>query len=324
VSDVERQVARIQEVHRDFQREVRKVIYGNDEALNLAFLGLLCGGHTLLLGLPGLGKTKLATTVARALALDFCRIQFTPDLMPADITGTDMLEEDVASGRRRRAFLRGPVFTNVLLADEINRTPPKTQAALLQAMQEHEVSVGRVTYPIDEPFMVLATQNPLELEGTYVLPEAQLDRFMFCGRLHYPDARTESNILKGTTATGEPEITPVIQDGREVLALRRLVRALPVADEVVDLAVALVRQTRPETSTLDEVKRFASYGGSPRAGQSLILGAKARALCHGRAHVTREDVYALALPVLRHRLVLNFRARANDLDADGIIQKLLR
>jgi MoxR-like ATPase len=323
-ADLERQVDHLQKVHRDFQREVRKLIYGNDEPLALAFLSLLCGGHTLLLGLPGLGKTKLALAVARALALDFCRIQFTPDLMPADITGTDMVEEDADTGRRRRAFLPGPVFTNVLLADEINRTPPKTQAALLQAMQEHEVSVGRTTYPIEEPFLVLATQNPLELEGTYVLPEAQLDRFMFCGRLAYPDARTEANIVKGTTAGSEPEIVPVIENGRAVLALRRLVRAVPVADEVVDMAVALVRQTRPESTTLDEVRRYAAYGGSPRAAQSLIIGAKARALCAGRAHVAREDVYALALPVLRHRLVLNFRARANAVDADALIEKLLK
>jgi MoxR-like ATPase len=321
---LDRQLARVQQVHADFQREVRKVIHGNDEALTLAFLSLLSGGHTLLLGLPGLGKTKLATTVARALALDFCRIQFTPDLMPADITGTDMIEEDVETGRRRRTFLRGPVFTNVLLADEINRTPPKTQAALLQAMQEHEVSVGRTTYPIGEPFLVLATQNPLELEGTYVLPEAQLDRFMFCARLHYPDARTEANIVKGTTAGEEPEVAPVVKSGQEVLALRRLVRAVPVADEVVDLAVALVRETRPETSTLEEVRKYASYGGSPRATQSLIVGAKARALCAGRAHVTRQDVYDLVLPVLRHRLVLNFRARANGVDSDLVIRKLIK
>ncbi len=320
---LEARIARLRQIHTNYHREVGKAIYGCAEAVELSLISLLCGGHALLLGLPGLGKTKLATTVSKVLALDFRRVQFTPDLMPSDITGTDMIEEDTETGRRSRVFLRGPIFTNILLADEINRTPPKTQAALLQAMQEHEVSVGRETYPISEPFMVLATQNPLEMEGTYALPEAQLDRFMFCVRLGYPDAKTETAILKGTTAKDGEVITPVIKDAEELLGMRRLVRAVPVTDEIVDLAVALVRQTRPDTTSLEEVKKYASYGGSTRAGQSLILGAKARALCAGRAHVAREDVLALALPVLRHRLVLNFRARADGVDADAIVRKIV-
>jgi MoxR-like ATPase len=321
--ELEQQISRVRQIHQDYHREIGKVIYGCEEAVHLSFISLLCGGHALLLGLPGLGKTRLATTVAKALSLGFCRVQFTPDLMPSDITGTDMIEEDLETGRRSRVFLRGPVFANILLADEINRTPPKTQAALLQAMQEHEVSVGRETYPIEEPFMVLATQNPLEMEGTYVLPEAQLDRFMFCVRLQYPDAATEAAIVKGTTAGDGAEIVPVVQSAAEIVELRRLVRAVPVADEVVDLAVHFVRQTRPDTSTLEEVRKYASYGGSTRAGQSLIIGAKARALCEGRVHVTRDDVKAMALPVLRHRLVLNYRAKADGIDSDGIIKKIL-
>ncbi len=324
ILDLETKIKSVRQTYHDFRRETAKLIYGNESAVTLIFYSLICNGHTLLLGLPGLGKTKLATTVAKVLALRSCRIQFTPDLMPSDITGADMIEEDAETGRRRRVFLPGPVFTNVLLADEINRTPPKTQAALLQAMQEHEVTVGRETYPIEDPFMVLATQNPLEMEGTYVLPEAQVDRFMFCTRMHYPSAAVEANIVKGTTVDCELVIEPVIKKVDDILEMRRLVRAVIVADSIVDLSIAIVRETRPDCSAIDEVKKYVSYGGSTRAGQSLILGAKANALCAGRIHVTKEDVLALVTSVLRHRLVLNFRAKADGINAEGILSKIVK
>jgi MoxR-like ATPase len=318
-------VARLREAHDTLMGEVGKAIYGQHEALELIFISLLCRGHVLLLGLPGLGKTLMAATVAKALELDFCRIQFTPDLMPSDITGTDVIEEDPETGRRFREFFPGPVFANIVLADEINRTPPKTQAALLQAMQERQVSVGRKTYELPPPFMVVATQNPIELEGTYVLPEAQLDRFMFCARIGYPSRAEETQIVCGTTTNAVPEVRPVMSS-EELLRLQRILRGVPVADDVVDYAVRLVAATRPQSggTAPESVGRYVTYGASPRASQYLILGAKARALLAHRYHVNFEDVRSVTLPVLRHRVVLNFRSRADRVEPDAIVEDILR
>jgi MoxR-like ATPase len=318
-------VERLREAHDTLMSEVGKAVYGQREALELIFISLLCRGHVLLLGLPGLGKTLMAATVAKALQLDFCRIQFTPDLMPSDITGTDVIEEDPDTGRRFREFFPGPIFANVVLADEINRTPPKTQAALLQAMQERQVSVGRKTYELPPPFMVLATQNPIELEGTYVLPEAQLDRFMFCARIVYPSRAEEVQIVRGTTTNAVPEIRPVMSS-EELLRLQHILRGVPVSDDVVDYAVRLVAATRPQADVPgpETVGRYVTYGASPRASQYLILGAKARALLAHRYHVNFEDVRSVTLPVLRHRVVLNFRSRADRVETDTIVEDILR
>ena len=318
-------VERLVSAHDVLMREVGKAVYGQREPLELILLSLLCRGHVLLLGLPGLGKTLMASTISQALDLEFCRIQFTPDLMPSDITGTDVIDEDPDTGRRRREFLPGPIFANLVLADEINRTPPKTQAALLQAMQEREVTVGRQTYPLQPPFMVLATENPIELEGTYVLPEAQLDRFMFCIRVSYPSAQEEIDIVKGTTTNVEPEVDTVMA-GEDVMQLQRIVRGVPVADDVIDYAVRLVGATRPGSGpeVTDEVNKYVNYGASPRASQHLILGAKARALLARRYHINFGDIRALAKPVLRHRIVLNFRSRADKVDADSIVDQVLQ
>jgi len=319
-------VERLREAHDTLMNEVAKAVYGQREALELILISLLCRGHVLLLGLPGLGKTLMASTVAKALQLDFCRIQFTPDLMPSDITGTDVIEEDPDTGRRFREFFPGPIFANIVLADEINRTPPKTQAALLQAMQERQVSVGRKTYELPPPFMVLATQNPIELEGTYVLPEAQLDRFMFCARISYPTRAEEVQIVQGTTTNAVPEIRSVMT-ADELLRLQHLLRGVPVADDVVDYAVRLVGATRPQAgggAAPESVGRYVTYGASPRASQYLILGAKARALLARRYHVNFEDVRSVTSPVLRHRVVLNFRSRADRVEPDTIIEDILR
>ena len=318
-------VERLREAHDTLMSEVGKAVYGQRDALELIFISLLCRGHVLLLGLPGLGKTLMAATVAKALQLDFCRIQFTPDLMPSDITGTDVIEEDPETGRRFREFFPGPIFANVVLADEINRTPPKTQAALLQAMQERQVSVGRKTYELPPPFMVLATQNPIELEGTYVLPEAQLDRFMFCARIAYPTPAEEVQIVRGTTTNAVPEVRPVMSS-EELLRLQHILRGVPVSDDVVDYAVRLVAATRPQAAVAgpESVSRYVTYGASPRASQYLILGAKARALLAHRYHVNFEDVRSVTQPVLRHRLVLNFRSRADRVEPDTIVDDILR
>jgi MoxR-like ATPase len=280
---------------------------------------------------PGLGKTLMARTLARALNMEYRRIQFTPDLMPADITGTDIIMEDAETGRRRLEFHKGPLFANFVLADEINRAPPKTQAALLQAMQELEVTVGRQTYPLAPPFFVIATQNPVEQEGTYPLPEAQLDRFMFNIPVSYPSPAEEAEIVKGTTSNTAVTLEPILS-AEEVLHLQTLVRGVPVANDAVDFAVAISGYSRPPKTTpettvkkkADDVHRFIRYGASPRASQYLILGAKARALLAGRYHVDFDDIRAMAIPVLRHRLVLNFHARAEGIDADEIIRRILK
>jgi MoxR-like ATPase len=304
--------------------EIAKAVIGQDTVLDALLMALLCRGHVLMLGVPGLGKTLMARTIARALDMDYRRIQFTPDLMPSDITGTDIIEEDPETGRRKLEFFQGPLFTNFLLADEINRAPPKTQAALLQAMQELEVSVGRRTYRLEPPFFVVATQNPIEQEGTYPLPEAQLDRFMFNVPVTYPSPDEEVTIVKSTTTNLVTDVRPVLT-AAEVLRLQELVRGVPVADAVVRYAVGLVGASRPGHGPKhDAIHRFVRYGGSPRAAQYLILGAKARAILRGHFHVDFADVRAVAVPVLRHRLVLNFHARAEGVDADALVQRLLK
>ena len=317
-------VEQLGEARKRLLAEVGKVVYGQHEVLDLMLIALLAQGHTLLHGVPGLGKTLMANSLARVLDMSFCRIQFTPDLMPSDITGTDVIDEDPETGRRVHEFLPGPIFANFVLADEINRTPPKTQAALLQAMQEREVSVGRETYPLAPPFMVMATQNPIENEGTYVLPEAQLDRFMFCVFIRYPSIEEEKEIVKGTTGDYQAELNKVMS-AEDVIRLQKLVRGVAVSDDVVDYAVRLAAATRPENGDAvpEAVRNFVSCGASPRASQWLIIGAKARALTHGHYHVNFEDVQALAHPVLRHRLVMNFRSRADSVSADAVIDQIL-
>ncbi|MBN2579504.1 MAG: MoxR family ATPase [Pirellulales bacterium] len=317
-------VARLKAARDKLRAELAKVVVGQDKVLDALLIGLLCRGHVLMLGVPGLGKTLMARTIARALKMEFHRIQFTPDLMPADITGTDIIEEDPQTGRRKLSFLQGPLFTNFLLADEINRAPPKTQSALLQAMQELEVSAGRQTYQLAPPFFVVATQNPIEQEGTYPLPEAQLDRFMFNVPVGYPTPEEEAAIVASTTTNVQAEVQPVLTAG-EILQLQELVRGVPVADPVVQYAVALVGATRPGyLPGQDGVYKYIRYGGSPRATQYLILGGKARAVLSGRFHVDFADVRAVALPVLRHRLVLTFHARAENVDADALIARLVQ
>jgi MoxR-like ATPase len=316
-------VGRLRKARDRLRAEIGKAVVGQDEVLDSVLTALLCRGHALLVGVPGLGKTLMAKTIARSLQLSFGRIQFTPDLMPSDIIGTDIIEEDPETGRRRLEFFQGPLFTHFLLADEINRAPPKTQAALLQAMQEQEVSVGRRLYQLDPPFFVVATQNPIEQEGTYPLPEAQLDRFMFNVPVYYPSPTEEVAIVKSTTANLQPEVTPVLDAG-EVVRLQEVVRGVPVADAVVRYAVDLVIASRPTGSRIEpRVQKFLTYGASPRASQYLILAAKARAILAGRFHVDFADVRAVALPVLRHRLVLNFHARAEGIDADELVRRLI-
>ena len=302
--------------------ELRKVIVGQDEVIEQVLLTLFTGGNSLIVGVPGLAKTLLIQTIARAMDLEFSRIQFTPDLMPSDITGTDLVQEDPDTGRRELVFTPGPIFGNVILADEINRTPPKTQAALLEAMQEHRVTVQGRTYTLDEPFFVFATQNPIELEGTYPLPEAQLDRFMFNIVIGYSDEDDEVAIVQRTTGTAPEALRPVVS-GDDLVAFQHLVRRVPAPEPVVRYAVSLVRHSRPGADAPEFVERWVSYGASVRAAQYLILGAKARALTHGRVHVNFEDVQALAPPVLRHRILKNFHAESERVAADTIVADLL-
>ena len=316
-------VAQIASARDAIVEQVRKRIYGQTELIDHLLIALFARGHCLLMGVPGLAKTSLVSTLAEALDLDFNRIQFTPDLMPSDITGTDILEEDHASGKRYFKFIKGPVFSNLLLADEINRTPPKTQAALLQAMQEYEVSAGGKTYKLERPFQVFATQNPIEQEGTYPLPEAQLDRFMFRLTVDYPNADDEILIVRNTTSTRQEAIEPVLNAER-ILQLQQLVLEVPISEEVVRYAVNLVRRTRPDDpSAPDYIREYISWGAGPRAGQYLVLGGKARAIMDGRLTVSNEDIRALAAPILRHRLLVNFQAEAQGLTTDDIIGRLL-
>ncbi|MCC6348834.1 MAG: MoxR family ATPase [Candidatus Eisenbacteria bacterium] len=303
--------------------ELRKAIVGQEEVVDHLLTALFAGGHVLLVGVPGLAKTLLVSSVARVLDLQFSRIQFTPDLMPSDITGTDILEEDSASGRRALRFIRGPVFANVVLADEINRTPPKTQAALLQAMQEKEVTAGGQTMALPKPFFVLATQNPIELEGTYPLPEAQLDRFMFNVRVDYPGAGEEEQIVASTTSAYVPQLDRVLGAG-DILALQQLVRRVPVTEHVVRYAVRLARATRGREDSPEFVRQWVSWGAGPRASQFLVLGAKTRAVMRGRFAPGIEDVQAVAASVLRHRIITNFTAEAEGVKPDRIIADLLK
>jgi MoxR-like ATPase len=302
--------------------ELRKVIVGHDEVVDQLLIALFANGHCLLVGVPGLAKTLLVSTVARALDLEFSRIQFTPDLMPSDITGTEILEEDASTGRRSFKFIRGPIFANVLLADEINRTPPKTQAALLQAMQEYRVTAGGATHALSLPFFVLATQNPIEFEGTYPLPEAQLDRFMFHVSVAYPSDEEEQRIVATTTSAYEADVQRVL--GRErILELQKLVRRIPVSEHVVRYAVHLARATRPGPESAPFVRDWVSWGAGPRAAQYLVLGAKARAALLGRPTPSEDDVRAVIRPVLRHRIIPNFTAEADGVTSLDIVAKLL-
>ena len=303
--------------------EMGRIIIGQARVRREVLACLLAGGHCLLRGVPGLAKTLLIKTLADATTLKFSRIQFTPDLMPSDILGTEVIEEDQSSGRRQVRFIPGPVFANVILADEINRTPPRTQAALLEAMQEYQVTIGGVRYPLDRPLFVLATENPIEQEGTHPLPEAQLDRFMFNVVIGYPDVEDERRILVETTAAHLPEVKPVAT-GADLESARTLVRDMPAATNVVDLALRLARATRPDDASAPQpVREWVKWGAGPRAGQSLLVGAKAEALLDGRSVPAPEDVRKVALPVLRHRILLNFQAEADGLDADQIVGRVL-
>ncbi len=304
--------------------EMAKVIVGQDAVLDQLIVALFARGHCILTGVPGLAKTLMISSLARTLSLDFKRIQFTPDLMPTDITGTDIIQENRSTGGREMVFVQGPVFTNVLLADEVNRTPPRTQAALLEAMQERQVTTGGERRVLPDPFFVLATQNPIEQEGTYPLPEAQLDRFMFNVVVEYPDEKQELEILRRTTEQAAGEVQPVMSAG-EILRLQGLVRRVPVADEMLEYAARLVRATRPDQPESPEfIKQSLRWGAGPRAGQYLVLGAKARAVIKGRFHVSAEDVQRAARPVLRHRIVTNYSAQAEGLRADDLIDRLLQ
>jgi MoxR-like ATPase len=303
--------------------EIRKIIVGQKDVVDQVMISMLSGGHSIITGVPGLAKTLLIATVAQVLHLDFKRIQFTPDLMPADITGTEIIEEDRATGKRVRVFVKGPIFANIILADEINRTPPKTQSALLEAMQEGTVSIEGNTYTLDKPFFVLATQNPIELEGTYPLPEAQLDRFMFNIVIEYLSEADEIKVVTQNTTIRSVQFEKTIS-GPEIIEFQRLVRRMPVAEEVMRYAVQLARTSRPSgENPPDYVKQYVNYGASLRASQFLILGAKARALVHGRYNVSLEDIQTLAYPVFRHRILTNFHAESEGIKSEDIIKRLL-
>jgi MoxR-like ATPase len=321
--DLKERVARFQKVRDDILTQVHRVIVGQEEVIEQVLIALFVGGHCLITGLPGTAKTLLVRTLANILGLDFRRIQFTPDLMPSDITGTDIIEEDPTNGRRTWTFVPGPIFCNVLLADEINRTPPKTQSALLEAMQELSCTVRGNHYKIRPPFFVLATQNPIELEGTYPLPEAQLDRFIFNVLLDYLSAEDEMEVLDLTTTTHQAQ-ADVVTNAEEILEFQRLVRMVPIADSVARYAVNVVRATRStDVSAPDFVKKYVNFGASVRAAQNLVLTAKARALMQHRYHVSYQDVQALTRPILRHRILLNFQAESDKLTQDDILRKLL-
>jgi MoxR-like ATPase len=309
---------------RQIETELAKLIVGQQDVVNQVLLTLFVGGNSLIVGVPGLAKTLLIRTLAQVLDLKFNRIQFTPDLMPSDITGTDIIQEDPVSGARQMMFAPGPIFANIVLADEINRTPPKTQAALLEAMQEHRVTIQGRTYNLDEPFYVFATQNPIELEGTYPLPEAQLDRFMFHIVIEHPPEDEEFNVVRTTTAVLDPRFERPVT-GEDLVGFQRLVRRVPVAEPVMRYALRLVRTSRPKADGApDLVKKYVAFGASVRAAQFLILGAKAKALTEGRYHVSFDDIKALAHPVLRHRVLTNFRAESEGVTSDALVDELLK
>ena len=314
---------KINEGRKQILNELHKRIIGQHEVMELVLQTLFVGGNSLIIGVPGLAKTLLIQTLAQVLELKFTRIQFTPDLMPSDITGTDIIQEDASTGRRQMVFAPGPIFSNIVLADEINRTPPKTQSALLEAMQEHRVTIQGRTYQLDEPFYVFATQNPIELEGTYPLPEAQLDRFMFHIVIEHPPEEEELEVVRATTAIIDPHFTRPVS-GADLVAFQRLVRRVPVADAVLRYALSLVRTSRPKAKNAPEsVKKWVAFGASVRAAQFLVLGAKARALTNGRYHVSFDDIRAMAHPVMRHRVLINFRAESEGVTTDQIIDELI-
>jgi MoxR-like ATPase len=322
-SDLEA-VRRLRDAFDNIKRQLARVIVGQDQVIEELLIALFSRGHCILEGVPGLAKTLMISTLSRCLSLDFSRIQFTPDLMPSDITGTEVIEENRSTGHREFKFLQGPLFANVILADEINRTPPKTQAALLEAMQERQVTVGRVRHRLGDPFFVLATQNPIEQEGTYPLPEAQQDRFMFKVFVKYPNFQEEFEIARRTTALLTEDIQAVLS-GEQILELQHVVRRVPVTDHVINFTLALVRQTRiGEVDAPKFIRDWLSWGAGPRAVQYLILGGKARALLHGRAHVQTDDIKALAHPVLRHRILTNFTAASEGVTPDSVIERLLK
>jgi MoxR-like ATPase len=305
------------------KKEIQKVIVGQDEVLEEILVALFAGGHCLLEGVPGLAKTLMVRTMSQALHLSFRRIQFTPDLMPTDIIGTEILEDNPETGKRAFRFTKGPIFANILLADEINRTPPKTQSALLEAMQEFSVTYAGKTYHIDRPFFILATQNPIEQAGTYPLPEAQLDRFLLYVKIGYPSEQEEIQILAHTTGTRSAKVEAIVS-GDEILQVQALVRQVTINDDLTAYAGKIVRATRPDTTTTPYVKEWVRWGAGPRAGQALILTAKARALLHGRYAVTEEDIHAMAYPVLRHRILMNFKADAQNVTSDMVTKELIK
>ncbi|MCC6363592.1 MAG: MoxR family ATPase [Bryobacterales bacterium] len=322
-AELKGRITRFQQAYNDIVTQVRRVIVGQEEVLDQVLIALFVGGNCLITGLPGTAKTLLVRTLAATLGLEFKRIQFTPDLMPSDITGTDIIEEDPATGRRTWTFVQGPIFANVLLADEINRTPPKTQSALLEAMQEHSCTVRGNYYRLPNPFFVLATQNPIELEGTYPLPEAQLDRFLFNVMLDYLSAEEELKVISLTTTTHIPATDPVT-NGEEILTFQELVRMVPIADSVAKYAIDLVRATRSsDAGAPDFIKKYVNYGSSVRGAQYLVLSAKARALMKQRYHVTFEDIQAMAIPVLRHRVLVNFQAESDRLSTDDLLKRVI-
>jgi MoxR-like ATPase len=316
-------VERLQRSYQTITQELSKAIVGQQQVIEELLVAMFAQGHCLLVGVPGLAKTLMIRSLADALALKFNRIQFTPDLMPSDITGTEVIQENRATGGREFKFIEGPIFANVILADEINRTPPKTQAALLEAMQEHQVTVAGVRHPLSQPFFVLATQNPIEQEGTYPLPEAQLDRFMFHVQVDYPDEEEELEIVKRTTTTSRVSISPSLS-GEEILDLQQIVRRVPVAEHVMRYALQLTRLTRREKQEVPAfIADYVSWGAGPRASQYLVLGAKARAVLNGRFFATIDDIRAVAPPVLRHRIMTNFNAESEGIKSDDIIRRLI-
>jgi MoxR-like ATPase len=322
-TELEERIERFRAVREGILAQVRQVIVGQDEVLDQILIALFVGGHCLITGMPGTAKTLMVRTIAETLGLSFKRIQFTPDLMPSDITGTDIIEEDITTGHRKWTFVQGPIFGNIVLADEINRTPPKTQAAMLEAMQERSCTVRGHIYKLPAPFFVLATQNPIELEGTYPLPEAQLDRFLFNALMDYLSAADELKVVDLTTATKVPRVVAVT-NAEELLGFQELVRMVPIAESLAKYVVNLVRATRAKSENApDFVKKYVNFGGSIRAAQFIVLAAKARALSRRRYHVSYEDITALAIPVLRHRILLNFHAESERIDADEILRRLL-
>jgi MoxR-like ATPase len=317
-----RAAERLTAIYQQMTQQLGRVIVGQHDVLKQVLIALFCQGHCILEGVPGLAKTLMIANIAQLLSLSFKRIQFTPDLMPSDITGTEILEEEEGTSRRRMKFVKGPIFGNVILGDEINRTPPKTQAALLQAMQEYKVTIAGADYPLERPFLVLGTQNPIEQEGTYPLPEAQLDRFMFKVIVDYPSYDEEVRIAETTTAGDPPRLDPIL-DRATILELQRVVRKVLVARTVVGYAVKLARATRPATDEApDFVKKYLTWGAGPRACQAMLLGAKAHAMLDGRVHVSTEDIRQVARPVLRHRLATSFRAESDGVTADRVVEKL--